>query len=240
MTFMRVGPRVALVVALGAVPSGCGNSDDNHKGGTGGSAGNMHPQGGSAGVTGGSAGKVSQAGVGGTSSAGHGASGGSGGSEAGHAGDAGFAGKGGGSGGSADAGRGGTTAGDTGQGGHQGGSPSGGSENGGFAAGGEAGASGAPPSCTDLQMQYADELTKAKVCDPNASKPQCQDQVPAPLGCNTCFYIVNDATTLFAIKAAYEDQACEAHFCQQVSCMPTELGLCSESGGSAACLDRQP
>jgi hypothetical protein len=92
----------------------------------------------------------------------------------------------------------------------------------------------------DLQMQYADEITTAKECDPSASTPQCEVAVPAPLGCNSCAYVVNDATTLFAIKAAYEDQNCEDRFCPQGPCVPTELGLCMGSGSRGTCLDRQP
>jgi hypothetical protein len=100
---------------------------------------------------------------------------------------------------------------------------------------GSGGAGGGEMTCAELSAAYDAELAPAKVCSPSAVTAQCQTKVKSVLGCDSsCDTVVNNATTLNALAAAFSSQSCPPPVCPAVSCTATQLGVCTAGGGSGA------
>jgi hypothetical protein len=122
-------------------------------------------------------------------------------------------------------------------GGGSGGSGGAGGHGGSSGSGGAAGAGGGA-SCSDLATQYQDALPAAERCDVNAAS-QCQQSVSSALSfCGSCPIYVNDATTLNAIKATWQQAGCDntVALCAAIACLQPSGGACVVAdGGGGVC-----
>ena len=91
-------------------------------------------------------------------------------------------------------------------------------------------------SCSDLENQYQAALPAARSCDVNAIG-QCQQLVSSSLSpCSNCMTYVNDALTLNAIKASWEQAGCNQTvgiLCPLIACIQPKAGVCvtADAGG---------
>jgi hypothetical protein len=131
-------------------------------------------------------------------------------------------------------GAGGAAAGSGGHGGTQGAAGEGGG-GGGAGAGGNGGAGGS--ICTDLEMQYATALMKAKMCNASATG-QCQMLVATDLACPSCKTHVNDATEVLDLSNRYQQAGCSSmvHICPLAACVNPGSGACVPINAGDFCM----
>ena len=101
--------------------------------------------------------------------------------------------------------------------------------------GGTGGNSGT--SCAQLESDYATELSKAKICSPNASN-QCQQTAPNALACG-CETFVNDRSALDQLQSRWNEAGCQnTTVCPAIACVMPRGATCRPGdGGAATCQD---
>jgi hypothetical protein len=107
-------------------------------------------------------------------------------------------------------------------------------------AGGGSSSDGGISDCNQLSQEYAAAIAAAMKCDVGASG-QCAQQVPSFLSvCGWCPALVNDATELNQIHAAWTQAGCDkavAVACPAIDCVLPNSGNCvATDGGGGTCV----